>query len=936
MEKDKEYFAFISYQRKDEEWADRLRNKLEHYRMPSSVRKQDASLPKEIRPIFRDALELAGGVLAKEIETALQQSKFLIVICSPSSAKSPWVNKEIQTFIDLGREDRIIPFIIDGTPFSDNEDTECFPTALRSLKGEKELLGININELNSDAAAIKVIARMFGLNFDTLWQRYEREKRRKRWAWLYVSFLFGLLGVSIGGYFVSQNKIIENQNESLKKDSVLLFGHLMRIQNDSIRLSEKNDSIFAQTALIQEQRDSLFSATNELMVSNRLLAEERDNVLRNQSRYIARQIEGLIDEGDFIVAQKLSKEILTGKYPYTAEAAAALMKSTQGKSAIFHGHTDHINSVKMSPDGNEIVSASKDGTIRLWNMNGKCVRIFHFGYKYGEPEEVRNAVFSPNGQLIVSYGYGGDIKIWNKSTGECIHTITIDRGFYLQDVDFWSNSKVFACYLDIATGIVTLRLYNIEKEDYVEDILKNERDVTDFSFSHDRSLMLTVSRDSCVKIWNMKTLECLQTIKHDSYVWYANFNNDKSLIVSTCNEGLRIWDVQRGNFKTIIEPKRKRLYYGHAFFSPNQDNIIVEKYVYSLDGEFKYSLKWGRFLESSFNNEFIIGISNDSKGICIAEWDNGNVYDSYLFNKLPTYCAAYANNDNQLFITNDSSLSIWDKNSKKCIRRLPVHDNFTLSMDKRYLVSFGDSIRIWSTTTWKCLISYGLKIKTHLISAKLSPNNELLAVVTPDVFFVYNIIKDETILKSEARSVNYLSHEAAFSHSGTNVAACQGNGIVHVYNLYNGKIEHSIKAHEKYISDIEFSPDDKMIATASWDNTIKLWSTKTGLCVRTLYGHSNAVTMLRYANHGKWLISTSYDRTIKVWDVISGICLKTIHGDFDSAEFSDDCSYILASSHYTGVYLLPFPSLRQLIEETRERLKNNPLTPEERQKYYIE
>lgn len=137
MNQEKEYFAFISYQRKDEEWADRLRNKLEHYRLPSSVRKQNASLPKEIRPIFRDALELAGGVLAKEIEAALQQSKYLIVICSPNSARSPWVNKEIQTFIDLGREDRIIPFIIDGTPFSDDEETECFPTCSPLIERRK-------------------------------------------------------------------------------------------------------------------------------------------------------------------------------------------------------------------------------------------------------------------------------------------------------------------------------------------------------------------------------------------------------------------------------------------------------------------------------------------------------------------------------------------------------------------------------------------------------------------------------------------------------------------------------------------------------------------------------------------------------------------------------------------------------------------------------
>ena len=180
MSQEKEYFAFISYQRRDEKWADGLRKKLEHYRLPSSLRKQNPSLPKDIRPIFRDALELAGGVLADEIASALQQSKYLIVICSPNSAQSPWVNKEIQTFIDFGRVERIIPFIIDGSPFSDDPATECFPPALRSLRGERELLGININELGRDAAAVKVVARMFGLKFDMLWQRYEREQRQRR------------------------------------------------------------------------------------------------------------------------------------------------------------------------------------------------------------------------------------------------------------------------------------------------------------------------------------------------------------------------------------------------------------------------------------------------------------------------------------------------------------------------------------------------------------------------------------------------------------------------------------------------------------------------------------------------------------------------------------------------------------------------------------
>lgn len=257
MNQEKEYFAFISYQRKDEEWADRLRNKLEHYRLPSSVRKQNASLPKEIRPIFRDALELAGGVLAKEIETALQQSKYLIVICSPNSARSPWVNKEIQTFIDLGREDRIIPFIIDGTPFSDDEETECFPPALHSLKGEKELLGININELSRDAASVKVVARMFGLKFDTLWQRYEREKKRKRWMMLGGSLLFAIAAMVIASIFFNLNNELKNTINDrdnalyvadsaltqVRKDSVVLAEHLERIMRDSLTLAKQKDSI---------------------------------------------------------------------------------------------------------------------------------------------------------------------------------------------------------------------------------------------------------------------------------------------------------------------------------------------------------------------------------------------------------------------------------------------------------------------------------------------------------------------------------------------------------------------------------------------------------------------------------------------------------------------------------------------------------------------
>ena len=101
MTQEKEYFAFISYKREDEQWAKWLQHKLEHYHLPVKVRKENPSLPQTIRPVFKDTSELAAGVLADEIHEALENSKYLIVICSPRAAQSQWVGKEVQTFIGL-------------------------------------------------------------------------------------------------------------------------------------------------------------------------------------------------------------------------------------------------------------------------------------------------------------------------------------------------------------------------------------------------------------------------------------------------------------------------------------------------------------------------------------------------------------------------------------------------------------------------------------------------------------------------------------------------------------------------------------------------------------------------------------------------------------------------------------------------------------------
>lgn len=262
MKQEKEYFAFISYKREDEKWAKWLAHQLDNCKLPSTLNGKE--LPPSLRKTFRDVDELSAGNLPEQIYNALSTSDNLIVICSPRSAKSEWVNKEIEDFINSksGNTDHIFPFIIDGIPYSNDPNIECFPDKLRNLPEKEERLGGNINEQGGrNAAVVKVIAGMLGVSFDSLWNKYEREQKRKRWLGICIAMIVALVGIGIGWYYILQNKIIESQKLSLesatirlREDSVTLAKHISRIQNDSIRLSIQNDSIILQNELILQQK----------------------------------------------------------------------------------------------------------------------------------------------------------------------------------------------------------------------------------------------------------------------------------------------------------------------------------------------------------------------------------------------------------------------------------------------------------------------------------------------------------------------------------------------------------------------------------------------------------------------------------------------------------------------------------------------------------
>ncbi len=179
------YTAFISYNSKDDRWAKWLQQKLEAYSMPVVIRNEKDEVirrnekPEKLR-VFRYRADLNTVSLNDGLVKELDDARWLIVICSPNSAKSTWVGKEIQHFLDTGRRDHILPFIVNGTSYSDDEN-ECLNPVLKAAFPDGDILGVNIDDYGDDPwiyrkrkALVRTISLLIEVPnaYSYLWNRY--------------------------------------------------------------------------------------------------------------------------------------------------------------------------------------------------------------------------------------------------------------------------------------------------------------------------------------------------------------------------------------------------------------------------------------------------------------------------------------------------------------------------------------------------------------------------------------------------------------------------------------------------------------------------------------------------------------------------------------------------------------------------------------------
>ena len=272
------YRAFIAYSHQDERWALWLHKALEAYRIPARLvgtKTSIGTIPRRLAPVFRDRSELPSAPdLTQAVNAALDQSANFIVICSPRSAASHYVNEEISAFKRLGRADRIFCLIVGGEPHASDlagrEAEECFAPALRlHVDADRAPTTKRAAPIAADArpgkdgkanAKLKLIAGMLGVGFDDLKQR-EHQQQMRRMVVITALALSAMLitaGLAIDALLARKTAVVARQAaERHQKQSETLVDFMLGDLNDKLSQVQRLDILEATDSQAMKYFQSL-------------------------------------------------------------------------------------------------------------------------------------------------------------------------------------------------------------------------------------------------------------------------------------------------------------------------------------------------------------------------------------------------------------------------------------------------------------------------------------------------------------------------------------------------------------------------------------------------------------------------------------------------------------------------------------------------------
>jgi WD40 repeat protein len=492
------------------------------------------------------------------------------------------------------------------------------------------------------------------------------------------------------------------------------------------------------------------------------------------------------------------------------------------------GHTSNVTSAAYSPDGSRIVTASYDGTAKIWNATtGDRLHTLP-----GHHGMVWSAAYSPDGARIVTAGQDG-LKVWDARTGAEVRTIQSRFGGGVSAAFNPDGSRI------VAGVSTTVQVWNSRTGAVVHTLEGHKAGVKSVSFSADGRWIVSGSEDNTARVWEAQTGRQVRVIEQPARprtfgTGSASFSPDSSRIVTASLDTAEVWDRDSGV----------------KLLTLRSEGVLFHSASFSADG-----------------SRIVTGGGNTAK-----VWDakTGTEIVTLEGHFHPISSVSFHPDGSRVLTASvDGTAKVWDArtNAEFLAFKGPTAGEISASFSpdgSRVLTAGPDrTAKIWDATTGAVVLTLKEKPET----ARFTVGGGLPPFPGP---------------RGNAKA-------AWFSPDGSRVVTgYSADGKIQIWDAKKGVPILTFKGRsDGYVS--PFSPDGSRVVTTGWqqkeirggffgttDTTARVWDTRTGREALTLRGHAGFVTSASFRGDGLRIVTTSMDRTAKVWDTRTGAELLTL------------------------------------------------------------
>jgi len=874
--------------------------------------------------VFRDATDLtASPDLWGKVTDAMDRARYLIVVLSPRSVASHWVNKEVTHWLQERGPDQLLFVVTDGHlkwdettgRFDPDRSDVALPvlTEPGALTTEPFYVDVTddapwdpraplFREKVTDLAAPIHGKPKYELASDDVREQCRfRRLRRAAVAGLVLLTVLALAAAAIA--FDRQQEAESQRNEAVRQRNEAIALRLVSDAESMLAGARARDDVRAIQETMAAQQISLTPNPGAVLRTLDALAST-EKIIRTGSPYFI-PTTGNLD--DLKRAAETSRPVFSmalspdGHRIATGGIELRVWDADSGEQVDLPFRTDRgALAVAYSPDGHRIATSDVDNSIQLWDADT--------GTPIGDPltghtNDVRSVVFSPDGRRLASASTDTTIRVWDLETRLSGAPLTHDGA--VLDVAFSPDGHRLVSGSDDKA----VRVWDADKGELVgEPMRQHGNHVWSVAFSGDGRHIVSGSEGvvpgagapsgltASIILWDAETRNPVgePLAGHEGIVTSVAFSPDSHRIVSGGSDGgLRLWEVETGRQigPTLLGHTGyvMSVAYGHGRIASTSFDGTMR--VWRDDRQVGVGHSWtepttpsgapvdGPMLAMAPDGRRMVRADASRETLWALDLDEGSAVSlqrQSAEHRSPLVVAEISRDGSRIaFALEDRSIVVFDADSGGVVRVVATGfegaiSSLTFSADARLIAAGSEdkSVRVWDVVSWRTLgvpLTGPAGTVSHLA---FGPDGRRLAAGEGKSVWIWDVESARPI-GGPLQGHDWDITSVVFGADGHRVISYSGDSVA-VWDADTARQVAQPRAAPSF-DRFAISPNGKFFVVAEGLD-LRRFDALTGEPIGSpMRAHTSVmVSSITVTNDGRFIVSGGADQTLRFWDATTG------------------------------------------------------------------